>query len=65
MILDEHFAMIVNPQFPNDDVMHSSRDLFVGVMVASILELHMSVASRTYREILASETRSHLNHKIK
>lgn len=46
MILNEQLAVVVDPKLSNDDVVHGSRHLLIGVVIARLNEVYVNVADR-------------------
>ena len=46
VILNEQLAVVVDPKLSNDDVVHGSRHLLIGVVIARLNEVYVNVADR-------------------
>ena len=63
MIDDVHFAVVVDPQLAENDVVNGCRNLLEGANSLAIFEFNMGVASGNNAEVFAAETRADLNWK--
>ena len=63
MIDDVHFAVVVDPQLPKNDVVNGCRNLLESANSLAIFEFNMGMASGDNAEVFAAETRANLNWK--
>ena len=64
MILNEQLAVVVDPKLSNDDVVHGSRHLLIGVVIARLSEVYVNVADRNDAKSTNMKLRTCINLQL-